>query len=66
MREIAASGENSKDSKMYLWRALKKLHLVPPADVLNYVTEEDIVEIYFLDEIQAFRNFKFMELTSYF
>lgn len=65
LREMAASGEDIKDTKVYLWRALKGLQLVPPADILDHVHDEDIVEIYFLDEIQAFRNFRFLELTSY-
>lgn len=65
LREIEASGESIKDTKVYLWRALKRLQLVPPADILDYVHDDDIVELYFLDEIQAFRNFRFLELTSF-
>jgi hypothetical protein len=64
-REMAASGESLRDTKVYLWRALKKLNLTPPSDVLSYIHDSDIVEIYYLDEFQAFRNFKFLELTSF-
>lgn len=64
-REMQASGESILQTKKYLWRALQKLRLTPPADILDYIFDADIVEIYFLDDIQAFRNFRFLELTSY-
>lgn len=65
IRAMSASGEGVRDTKVYLWRALKRLQLVPPSNVLDYIHDEDIVEIYFLDEIQVFRNFRFLEMTSY-
>lgn len=65
IEEIAAAGGSISDSRVYLWRALKKLQLTPPADVLNLIDDEDIVEIYYLDEFQIFRNLKFIEITSF-
>jgi len=65
VNEMVVSGESVSDSKIFLWRALKRLQLVPPADILDYINNDDIVELYYLDEIQAFRNFRFIELTSY-
>lgn len=36
-----------------------------PSDFIDKVTEEDIVEIYNLENIQVFRNLKFYETTTY-
>ena len=65
LRQMASAGESPKETRKYLWRALLGLNLVPPADGMEYINNEDIVEIYFLDEFQAFRNLRFFELTSF-
>ena len=65
LREMIASGESLKDTKTYLWRAIRKLNVVPPSDCMTYINDTDIVEIYFIDDIQIFRNFRFLELTSF-
>lgn len=65
LQELIASGETPTDTKVFLWRAVKKLGLIPPSDFLNYISDEDVVELYFFDDIQAFRNYKFLELTSF-
>lgn len=33
--------------------------------MLSLIDDEDIVEIYYLDEFQIFRNLKFIEITSF-
>jgi hypothetical protein len=65
LREMAKSGESPRDTKRYLWRAIKKLELTPPADLLTYIeSDDDIVEVYLLDEIQVFRSVRFFEISS--
>lgn len=65
LNEMMADGESPKDTKRFIWRIIKKMQLIPPSDMMNYIEDDDIVELYFADEIQFFRNFRFMELTSY-
>jgi hypothetical protein len=65
IEETMAAGGSIKDSRVYLWRALKKLRLTPPADILSFIDDDDIVEIYYLDEFQIFRNMRFIEITSF-
>ena len=65
IREMNKSGESPRDTKTFLWRALKKLNFVPPADLMTMIKDEYVVEIYLLDEIQIFRNVRFLEITSF-
>ena len=48
-----------------LWHAVKRLGLIPPPDLFDKVTDDDVVEIYNSAFIQVFRNFKFFEISSY-
>lgn len=66
IRDMTASGESARDTKRFLWRALQKLQLTPPSNLMEYIeTEDDIVEIYLMDEIQIFRSVRFFEITSF-
>jgi hypothetical protein len=63
--EILQDGESLKNTKIFLWRALKKLDFIPPSDMMQYIEDEDIIEVYLTDEIQVFRNWKFLETVSH-
>jgi len=57
--------ENRVSNKDMTKNVLDFMKLSTSEDMLNTITEEDIVEIYNLDCIQIFRNFKFYETTTY-
>lgn len=61
---VAASGAAS-DDRVFLWSICKRMHLRPVSDVLAYVENGDVIEIYDLDHLQIFRNFAFFSLSSY-
>jgi hypothetical protein len=54
-----------KDNHSFVWRAMRALGLAPTSDLLNYITDDNIVEIHSSDNLQLFRNFKFFEYCSY-
>lgn len=47
------------------WHALKRFSLRPPSDLFSYIADEDLVEIYTLDNLQIFRSMSFFDLCSY-
>ncbi|WP_374073873.1 hypothetical protein [Bdellovibrio bacteriovorus] len=63
--EQISEGYKLKDNSSFTWRAFRKLNYVPRADVFNYMSDEDLVEIYSYDSKQLYRNFKFFECCSY-
>ncbi|WP_291516356.1 hypothetical protein [Bdellovibrio sp. ArHS] len=63
--EQIAEGYKLKDNSSFVWRAFRKLDFVPRADVFNHMTDEDLVEIYSVDNKQLYRNFRFFECCSY-
>ena len=65
LKEMAADGESPRNTKLLLWRALKKLKFIPPSNFMEFIEDEDLVEIYLPSEIQIFRNVKFMEIISH-
>jgi hypothetical protein len=65
LKDMAADGESPRNTKLLLWRALKKLKFIPPSNFMEFIEDEDIVEIYLPNEIQIFRNVAFMEIVSH-
>lgn len=66
LEQMLESQEDPKKTQRYIWRVVSYLKLTPPSDFMNYIENDDVVEIYCLsDEIQVFRNHRFMEMTSF-
>ncbi len=59
------NGKKLDDTKALTWYGLKHLNLRFTSDLLERISDGDILEVYTNDNIQIFRNFKFFELTSY-
>jgi hypothetical protein len=65
MKDMISSGISPSDSKRFTWNVLKKLKLHPKEEnFLEFIHDEDIIEIYFLDDVQVFRNRKFFEIST--
>jgi hypothetical protein len=65
MEDLIQAGSSFSDTKKFVWGTLKKLKLAPrELDFMEYIHDEDVVEIYFLDDVQVFRNKKFFEVSS--
>lgn len=60
-----SEGYKLKDSQSFTWRAFRRLGLVPPSDLFNHISDDDIIEVYSRDQIQLFRNFAFFDFCSY-
>lgn len=58
-------GHSLLDTRQLLWRSLRQFGWTPSSDVFDYITEEDTVEIYSLDQIQTFRNLQFFRYISF-
>jgi hypothetical protein len=65
MDQIQESNISLIDDRQLTWKALMLLGLKPPADLLDFILDGDVVEIYNRDQIQMFRNLRFFELCSY-
>lgn len=65
LSNLQASKVDLNSNKMLLWNALKHLGYRPCPDLLDYIDEEDVIEVYNSEFLQVFRNFRFMELCSY-
>lgn len=63
--EHLGEGQALRDSKRFTWRVLVKMNLVPTSDLLNKISDGDIVEIYSCDNTQLFRNLEFFDVCSY-
>lgn len=63
--EHVKENQSLRDSKKFTWRALGKMALAPVSDLLDSITEGDVVEIYNLDHVQVFRNLEFFDFCSY-
>jgi hypothetical protein len=64
-RDIMAEGGSLLSSRTFAWRAIREAGLIPPSDLFSKILDTDLVEIYDLNNIQKFRNFKFFEFCSY-
>lgn len=63
--EQVSEGYKLRDNSTFVWRAFRKLGYVPRSDVFNYLTDDNLVEIYSADNKQLYRNFKFFECCTY-
>ena len=63
--ETLANGDSLTDSKSFVWQALKKLGLRFSSDMFNFIQQENVIEIYDMNNVQIFRNFNFFGFTSY-
>lgn len=53
------------DNRQHVWWSLKNLRLVPPSDLLDKISSDDIIEIYNNEGIQVFRSFELFQHISY-
>ncbi len=65
LNECVASGENPKNSAQILWRILKKIKATPEMDIFDKIENGDVVEVYFDDHVQIFRNLEFFNFCSF-
>ncbi len=63
--ENATSFKDKTDNKSIIKNVLDFMKFTAPADFIDKIKEDDIVEIYNLEGIQIFRNLKFYETTTY-
>lgn len=64
-REQMSEGYTLRDGSSFLWRALRKLELVPRSDLFQHFNEDSVIEIYSDDNRQLFRNINFFKYCSY-
>lgn len=64
-RELAASGVSLRDNYALLAHSLKRANLFAIEDVRQFLTTDNIVEIYNLDHIQIFRSINFFDYCNY-
>lgn len=60
-----ANDKRLNDTKALTWYALKHLNMRFTSDLFDKISDDDILEVYTYDNIQVFRNFKFLDLISY-
>lgn len=65
LASIKESGWSLTDEKRSLWVALKFFGLRPTSDLLDLIEKSDAVEVYDLNGLQIWRNYRFMEVCSY-
>lgn len=62
---VITSGVSLRSSRTFVWRAFREIGIVPDSDMFNMIADDDIVEVYNLENIQVFRNFAFFKYCSY-
>lgn len=65
LNECVASGESPKNSAQMLWRILRKIKATPEMDIFDKIEEGDVVEVYYDDHVQIFRNLEFFNYCSF-
>lgn len=65
LNECIASGENPKNSAQMLWRILKKIKATPEMDIFDKIEDGDVIEVYYDDHVQIFRNLEFFNYCSF-
>ena len=63
--EVLADGKSLKDSTALTWYALKKFNMIFSSDLFQYITNDNVIEVYDRDNVQIFRNFHFFDVSSY-
>lgn len=62
--EVLAAGEKPSDSRKLVWRALRKLSLIPSPDVFDCFGDEEVVVIYQADQKAVFWSIQFFKFAS--
>lgn len=62
--ETLAANEKPINSRQLLWRALRKLSLVPKPEIFNMIKEDDVVVIYDDTQKAVFWNLQFFKYAS--
>jgi hypothetical protein len=65
---MLGEGHSLRDTPKLVWRYLHKLGLTPQSDIFDKITDDDIVEVYLVEDgaqRQVFRNLKFLECVSF-
>lgn len=65
LNECVASGESPSNSAQMLWRILKKIKATPEMDIFDKIEDGDVVEVYYDDHVQIFRNLEFFNYCSF-
>lgn len=63
--EQIEEGYTINDGHTFLWRALRKLGLIPRSDLFELLDNDSVIEIYSNENIQLFRNLNFFKYCSY-
>jgi PAS domain-containing protein len=63
--DVMASAGSLASSRTFVWRAFSALGFVPDSNLFNLIGDDDVVEIYNMENIQIFRNLRFFEFCSY-
>ena len=64
-KEQMSDGYKLSDNLTFTWRVFRKLGWAPKSDLFNNITDEDVLEIYSLDNRQLYRNLRFYDYCSY-
>lgn len=60
-----SNNKELSDTRSLTWFALKEMGLRFNSDIFSHISDTDVLEVYTNDNIQVFRNFRFLELISY-
>lgn len=62
--ETIAANEQPVNSRQLLWRALRKLSLIPKPEIFELISEDDVVVIYDETQKAVFWNLQFFNYSS--
>jgi hypothetical protein len=63
-QEVLAAGEHLTDSRRLLWRYFVKKGGSPCSDLFGLIGDQDVVEVYSLDQTHLFQNLHFFDWVS--
>src|SRR5665213_1589155 len=61
---MVKDGLSPKGHKDLLWKYLAYKRYVPTSDILDLIEDEDMIEIYNMENYQIFRNLNYFSVTS--
>lgn len=62
---VLGEGKDLKNASAVAWSALKYFGMIPPSDFFDKFESDDVIQIYSIDNLHLFANFRFFELCSY-
>lgn len=62
--ETIAASEAPINTRQLLWRALRRISLVPTPEIFNLITDDDVVIIYNEEQAAVFWNLQFFKFSS--